>query len=166
MIKPILYIVIPCYNEEEVLPITGEQFIQELTDLISKEKISDKSKVLFVNDGSTDNTWKIICDYANEDCHFKGISQSRNRGHQSSLLAGLMEAKDKCDITISIDCDGQDDIAAMEKMVDEYLNGAEVVYGVRSDRKSDSFFKRNTAQTYYRLLKSMGVDIVYNHADY
>lgn len=134
--------------------------------MISKEKISAKSKILFVNDGSKDSTWDIICELAQEDEHYIGISQSRNRGHQNAVLAGLMEARDVCDITISIDCDGQDDITAMERMVDEYLAGAEVVYGVRSKRDTDTFFKRFTAESFYKLLDKMGVETVYNHADY
>lgn len=164
--KPTLYIVIPCYNEEEVLPLTAPMFLGKLNSLIEKGKISDKSRVLFVNDGSRDNTWEIINSLANSDEHFKGISLSRNRGHQNALLAGLMEAKDSCDITISIDCDGQDDINAMDKMVDEYLSGCEIVYGVRNDRKSDTVFKRNTAQLYYKILNALGAEVVYNHADY
>ncbi|MBQ9902864.1 MAG: glycosyltransferase family 2 protein [Clostridia bacterium] len=163
---PRLMIVIPCYNEEEVLPITSRLFREELESLIEKEKVSPDSRILFVNDGSTDSTWNIICGLAEECPLFEGISQSRNRGHQSTLLAGLMEARDKCDFTISIDCDGQDDIAAMDRMVDEYLAGAEIVYGVRSARKTDTFFKRFTAQSFYRLLKGMGAEVVYNHADY
>ena len=134
--------------------------------MISKEKISAKSKILFVNDGSKDSTWDIICELAQEDEHYIGISQSRNRGHQNAVLAGLMEARDVCDITISIDCDGQDDITAMERVVDEYLAGAEVVYGVRSKRDTDTFFKRFTAESFYKLLDKMGVETVYNHADY
>lgn len=161
-----LWIVIPCYNEENVLPITSEQFLDELNDLIAKEKIAEDSRILFVNDGSKDSTWQIICDLAQQDPHFIGISQSRNRGHQNAVLAGLMEAKDKADITISIDCDGQDDIGAMEAMVDEYHNGSEVVYGVRSKRSTDSFFKRFTAESFYKLLNAMGAEVVFNHADY
>ena len=164
--KPILWIVIPCYNEKDVLPITAPMFLEQLQTMISKEKISAKSRILFVNDGSKDSTWDIICKLAQEDEHYIGISQSRNRGHQNAVLAGLMEAKDVCDITISIDCDGQDDITAMERMVDEYLAGAEVVYGVRSKRDTDTFFKRFTAESFYKLLDKMGVETVYNHADY
>ena len=166
MKTPILYIVIPCYNEEQVLPITKDMFLNELELLISKEKISSESKILFVNDGSKDKTWDIICGLSKENSHFVGISQSRNRGHQNAVLAGLMEVKDKCDITISIDCDGQDDITAMEKMVDEYLSGSEVVYGVRDNRDSDTFFKRFTAQSFYKFMNFMGAEVVYNHADY
>lgn len=164
--QTILYIIIPCYNEEKVLPVTSEMFLHELQILISKGKISDASRILFVNDGSKDETWSIICGLAESDKHYMGISQSRNRGHQNAVLAGLMEVKDKADITISIDCDGQDDIATMEDMVDAYRDGAEVVYGVRNDRSTDSFFKRFTAQSFYKVLSVMGVETVYNHADY
>lgn len=166
MEKPILYIVIPCYNEQEVLPITAPMFLNKLKQLMSDGLISGDSRVMFVNDGSTDGTWDIISKLAAEDEHFIGISQSRNRGHQNALLAGLMEAKDRCDISISIDCDGQDDIDAMDKMIAEYLGGCEVVYGVRSSRETDSFFKRTTAQGFYKLLSAMGAEVVYNHADY
>lgn len=164
--KPILWMVIPCYNEKDVLPITAPMFLEQLQTMISKGKISSQSKILFVNDGSKDETWDIICKLAKEEEHYIGISQSRNRGHQNAVLAGLMEAKDVCDITISIDCDGQDDITAMEEMVNEYLDGAEVVYGVRSKRDTDTFFKRFTAESFYKLLNKMGVETVYNHADY
>ena len=161
-----LFIVIPCYNEEEVLQITSKMFLEELEDLIHKGKISDNSRILFVNDGSKDKTWEIIENLAAETPHFIGMSQSRNRGHQNAVLAGLMESKDMCDITISIDCDGQDDIKAMEAMVDAYHDGSEVVYGVRSKRDTDTFFKRFTAESFYKLLNKMGVQVVYNHADY
>ena len=164
--KPILWMVIPCYNEQEVLPVTAPLFRGELQELTDAGKISDKSRILFVNDGSKDRTWEIISDLAKADPHFIGISQSRNRGHQNAVLAGLMEAKDVCDITISIDCDGQDDIKAMGAMVDSYLAGAEVVYGVRSSRETDTFFKRFTAESFYKLLNKMGAEVVYNHADY
>ena len=163
---PTLYIVIPCYNEQAVLPITAPLFLNKITSLINKNKISQDSKVLFVNDGSKDDTWQIIKSLSNENIHYEGITLSRNRGHQNALLAGLMEAKDRCDITISIDCDGQDDINAMDEMVDNYINGAEIVYGVRSKRATDTFFKRFTAESFYELIKWMGADIVYNHADY
>lgn len=163
---PSLYIVIPCYNEEEVLPITSPQFLSELFDLIQKDKISDASRILFVNDGSKDKTWDIICRLAEENEHYIGISQSRNRGHQNAVLAGLMEARNAADITISIDCDGQDDITAMEAMVDAYHDGCEIVYGVRSKRDTDTFFKRFTAESFYKLLNSLGGEIVFNHADY
>ncbi|MBR3739090.1 MAG: glycosyltransferase family 2 protein [Clostridia bacterium] len=164
--KPILWIVIPCYNEEQVLPLTAPKFLEKIQTLIQRGKISSNSRVLFVNDGSRDKTWEIIQALAGQDEHFIGIAQSRNRGHQNAVLAGLMEAKDKCDITISIDCDGQDDINAMDQMVDEYWNGCEVVYGVRSKRDTDSFFKRFTAEGFYKLLGFMGAEVVFNHADY
>ena len=166
MEKPILYIVIPCYNEEKVLPITAPMFKEKIESLQSAGKVAAESRVLFVNDGSKDSTWEIIQSLANNDVIYEGLSLSRNRGHQNALLAGLMEAKNLCDITISIDCDGQDDINAMDLMVDEYLKGAEIVYGVRSKRDTDTFSKRFTAQSYYKLLNKMGGEIVYNHADY
>ena len=164
--RPILWIVIPCYNEEQVLPITAPLFLAKLRELIRNNRISERSRVLFVNDGSRDKTWQVISDLARQDEHFLGIAQSRNRGHQNAVLAGLMEAMDKCDITISIDCDGQDDINAMNQMVDEYLNGCEVVYGVRSKRDTDTFFKRVTAEGFYKLLNAMGAEVIFNHADY
>ena len=166
MMHPVLYIVIPCYNEEEVLPITAPQFLGKLNQLIREEKISDDSRILFVDDGSKDKTWSIISRLSKMDAHFTGIRQSRNRGHQNAVLAGLMEAKDVCDITISIDCDGQDDLNAMDEMVDCYLDGCQIVYGVRKCRDTDTFFKRTTAQGFYKLLTSFGVECVYNHADY
>ncbi|SDH62542.1 Glycosyltransferase involved in cell wall bisynthesis [Pseudobutyrivibrio sp. 49] len=164
--KPVLYIVIPCYNEEAVLPITAPLFLDKIKELVSLDKIDDKSRIMFVNDGSKDNTWDIIKNLAKQDEHYIGITQSRNRGHQNAVLAGLMEAKELCDITISIDCDGQDDINAMNEMVDAYADGCEVVYGVRSKRDTDTFFKRFTAESFYKLLNSMGAEVVYNHADY
>lgn len=164
--KKILHIIIPCYNEEQVLPVTAPMFLDKLSELISLGKISDQSRILFVNDGSQDATWTIIKDLSKENEHFIGISQSRNRGHQNAVLAGLMEAKDFCDITITIDCDGQDDINAMNEMVDQYLAGYEIVYGVRSKRTTDTFFKRFTAESFYKLLNKMGVEVIYNHADY
>lgn len=164
--KPNLYIIIPCYNEEEVLPITAPEFQHEIIDLQRKELISSDSKILFVDDGSKDNTWQIISKLSKQNDVFKGIRQSRNRGHQNAVLAGLMEAKNKCDITISIDCDGQDDINAMEEMVKAYLDDCEVVYGVRSSRKTDSFFKRFTAESFYKIMNFMGAEVVFNHADY
>ena len=164
--RPILWIVIPCYNEEQVLPLTAPMFLEKLQELTGKEKISPSSRILFVNDGSKDRTWEIIRELAAQDEHFIGICQSRNRGHQNAVLAGLMEARGHCDITISIDCDGQDDIGAMDRMVDEYLNGAEIVYGVRARRDKDSFFKRFTAESFYKLMKALGAEVVFNHADY
>ena len=148
------------------LPVTAPLFREELEKMISAGKVSRKSRILFVNDGSADSTWDIIQELARKDETFLGISQSRNRGHQNAVLAGLMEAREHCDITISIDCDGQDDVSAMERMVDAYLSGAEVVYGVRSSRKSDSFFKRITARSFYRLMNVLGAEVVYDHADY
>ena len=141
-------------------------FLEKIKSLVQKEKISDESRILFVNDGSKDKTWEIIKQLAKEDYHYKGISQSRNRGHQNAVLAGLMEAKDVCDITISIDCDGQDDINAMDAMVDAYLDGCEIVYGVRSRRDTDTFFKRFTAEGFYKVMNWMGAEVVFNHADY
>lgn len=166
MENPVLYIVIPCYNEQEVLPITAPMFLNKLHELAGKKLVSENSRIMFVNDGSSDGTWDIIRALAASDEHYIGISQSRNRGHQNAVLAGLMEAKDRCDISISIDCDGQDDINAMDDMVRAYLDGCDIVYGVRNDRETDSFFKRTTAQGFYRFLSAMGAEIVYNHADY
>lgn len=166
MSSTVLYVVIPCYNEEEVLPITCRMFLDELDEMIKKDKISASSRILFVDDGSKDKTWQIIEELSKQNEHYAGIKQSRNRGHQNAVYAGLMTAKECADIMISIDCDGQDDITAMEAMVDAYHGGAEVVYGVRNDRSSDTFFKRTTAQGFYKLLNSMGVEVVYNHADY
>ena len=164
--QPSLYIVVPCYNEEEVLPITAPLFRRKLLQLIADGKISDESRVLFVNDGSKDRTWELIRAMAEKEEHILGVCLSRNRGHQNAVLAGLMEAKDRCDITISVDCDGQDDFDAMDRMVDAYLEGNEVVYGVRSSRETDTFFKRTTAQGFYKFLSAMGAEVVYNHADY
>ena len=164
--KPILYLVIPCFNEEKVLPLTSNLFSEKLRDLIAAEKVHPDSRILFVDDGSRDGTWNVIEELAKESELFTGIALSRNRGHQNALLAGLHEAADKCDITVSIDCDGQDDINAIDKMVEEYANGAEIVYGVRSDRRTDAVFKRSTAQAFYKILSKMGVETVYNHADY
>lgn len=165
-ILPVLYIVVPCYNEEKVLPETSIIFLNKLQELIETKLISDYSRILFVNDGSRDNTWGIISELAKKSQEILGISQSRNRGHQNSVLAGLMEAKDKCDITISIDCDGQDDINAIDKMISEYNNGNDIVYGVRNKRESDSFFKKFTAECFYKILSLMGAEVIYNHADY
>ncbi len=164
--KPVLYIVIPVFNEQEVLPVTAPMFLQKINDLYIDGKISEHSRILFVNDGSRDNTWNTITELSQIDEHYCGLSLSCNRGHQNALLAGLMEVRDKCDACISVDCDGQDDIDAIDKMVDEYLSGSEVVYGVRSDRKTDTKFKRGTAQFFYKMMRAMGVELVYNHADY
>lgn len=164
--KPILYFVVPCYNEEKVLPITMPLFLNKLSVLTDKNIISGESKVLFVDDGSRDSTFKIISEAAHTDGRICCVKLSRNRGHQNALLAGLLEAKDKCDISISVDCDGQDDINAVDRMIDCYLDGCDVVYGVRKKRKSDSFFKRTSALMFYKLMNSLGANTVYNHADY
>ena len=163
---PCLYMVIPCYNEEAVLPQTAPMFLDKLRQLVKENLITDESRVLFVNDGSKDRTWEIITSLASQDIHYQGIAQSRNRGHQNAVLAGLMEAKERCDITISIDCDGQDDINAMDEMVKNYLEGCDVVYGVRSKRDTDTFFKRFTAEGFYKFMNAMGAEVVFNHADY
>jgi len=163
---PVLYMVIPCYNEEKVLPITAPQFLSQLHKMQEEGLVSQESKILFVDDGSKDSTWNIIKKLAEKEKAYIGISQSRNRGHQNAVLAGLMDSMEKCDITISIDCDGQDDVSVMRDMVKAYINGNEVVYGVRSNRKSDTFFKRTTAQGFYKFLNAMGAEVVYNHADY
>lgn len=164
--KPVLFIVIPCYNEEEVLPVTAPMFKEKLASMIVNGLVADNSKILFVNDGSKDRTWEVLCGLCESDAIFTAVKLSRNRGHQNALLAGLMEAKEDADITISIDCDGQDDINAMDEMVKAYLDGCEIVYGVRNNRTSDTFFKRTTAQGYYKILNALGGEVVYNHADY
>lgn len=161
-----LYIVVPCYKEEEVLPETARRLKAKMESLIAQEKISPNSRVMFVNDGSRDRTWEIIADLHAQDSLFSGVNLSRNRGHQNALLAGLMTAMNFADVTISMDADLQDDINAVDAMVDAYHNGYDVVYGVRSSRKTDTFFKRFTAESFYRLMKALGVDIVFNHADY
>ena len=166
MKTPVLYIVIPCYNEEEVLPVTSGLFLEQIKSLIAAGKVAPESRVMFVNDGSKDRTWEIIQELAASDEHFEGVSLSRNRGHQNALLGGLMTARDRADITISIDCDGQDDINAMDAMVDEYLAGCDVVYGVRSKRETDTWFKRTTAEGFYKVMNALGAETVYNHADY
>lgn len=163
---PVLYIVIPCYNEQEVLPVTKDLFLDELSRLVDSGRIAPGSRVMFVNDGSSDDTWQVITRLSRDDGRICGISLSRNRGHQNALLAGLMEVRGLCDVSISIDCDGQDDVRAMEAMVDAFHDGCDVVYGVRSDRSSDSLFKRVTAQGFYRFMEHMGVESIYNHADY
>lgn len=166
MQDPVLYIVIPCYNEEAVLPVTSGLFLEKLRALTAAGKIADSSRVMFVNDGSKDSTWAIIQGLSAQDKHFCGVCLSRNRGHQNALLAGLMTARQFADAVISIDCDGQDDINAMDEMIRAYLSGSEVVYGVRSSRKTDTFFKRFTAESFYRFLSVMGAEVVFNHADY
>ena len=162
----ILYVVIPCYKEEEVLPETSKRMKSKMNDLISKGKISEKSRVMFVNDGSTDRTWEIIKDLHSQDKLFSGVNLSRNRGHQNALLAGLMTAKKYADMVISMDADLQDDINAIDEMVNKYYEGCDVVYGVRSSRATDTFFKKFTAEGFYKIMKLMGADIVFNHADY
>lgn len=166
MALPVLYIVIPCYNEEAVLPLTAPLFLAKLEALVAGGRVDGKSRVFFVNDGSKDETWAIIGRLAAEHERIDGISLSRNRGHQNALLAGLMTAKELSDITISIDADGQDDINAMDGMLTEYEAGCDVVYGVRSDRGTDSWFKRTTAEGFYRVMNAMGAQVVFNHADY
>ena len=161
-----LFLVIPCYNEEAVLPETSSRLLDKYERLISEGKISSESKICFVNDGSRDKTWELIVDLNKSNPIFRGINLSRNRGHQNALLAGLMTVKDECDAAISMDADLQDDIDAIDKMVEKYQEGYDVVYGVRSSRKKDTFFKRTTALGFYRLMRSMGVDMVYNHADF
>lgn len=161
-----LYVVVPCYKEEEVLPETSKRLKAKLTALIAQGKISPRSRILFVNDGSKDRTWPIIEELHASDRIFSGVNLSRNRGHQNALLAGLMTAVQYADMMVSMDADLQDDIDAMDRMIDAYHEGYDVVYGVRSSRKTDSFFKRFTAESFYRLMKAMGVDIVFNHADY
>lgn len=164
---PVLYMVIPCYNEEEVLPITCDMFKAQLDKMVADDLVSNQSKIMFVNDGSKDKTWSIIEGLSERNQAFCGLSLSRNRGHQNALLAGLMEARKHCDIAISIDCDGQDDITVMSDMVKAYKDdGCDIVYGVRSSRETDTFFKRFTAQSFYKVLDKMGVETVYNHADY
>ncbi len=166
MNAPILYIVIPCYNEEKVLPVTHALFAGKLSALIQNGEISEKSRVLFVDDGSKDNTWAVISDLRAKNPQFEGLKLSRNQGHQNALLAGLMTAKNYADVTVSIDCDGQDDVDAMDKMLEEYKDGAEIVYGVRAARDTDTVFKRTTAKWYYKILNLLGAEVVYNHADY
>lgn len=161
-----LYVVIPCYKEEEVLPETSKRMKEKMNTLISKGKISEKSRVMFVNDGSTDRTWDIIKDLHHRDKLFSGVNLSRNRGHQNALLAGLMTAKNYADMVISMDADLQDDINAIDEMVDKYYEGCDVVYGVRSSRDKDTFFKKFTAEGFYKIMKVMGANIVFNHADY
>ena len=161
-----LYVVVPCYKEEEVLPETSKRLKAKLTALIAQGKISPRSRILFVNDGSKDRTWPIIEELHASDRIFSGVNLSRNRGHQNALLAGLMTAVQYADMMVSMDADLQDDIDAMDRMIDAYHKGYDVVYGVRSSRKTDSFFKRFTAESFYKLMKAMGVDIVFNHADY
>ena len=162
----VLYVVVPCYNEEEVLPETSKRLYEKLRTLILDGKISQQSRVMFVNDGSKDKTWEIITSLHESNRLFSGVNLARNRGHQNALLAGLMTAKERADMVISMDADLQDDINAMDKMIDEYIAGADIVYGVRSARTTDTRFKRWTAEGFYKLMKGLGVDVVFNHADY
>lgn len=164
--KPILWMVIPCYNEEEALPITKKALEEKMKSLVDRNMIHKDSRVLLVNDGSSDKTWDLIQKYHYDNPLFNGINLSRNRGHQNALLAGLMTAKEFCDCAISMDADLQDDINAIDQMVDEYRHGADIVYGVRNKRETDTWFKRFTAETYYKVLAKMGANIIYNHADY
>lgn len=164
--EKVLYVVIPCYNEEEVLEETSKQIDKKLKDLIKEKKISKKSKVMFVNDGSKDKTWEKILELHQRNSLFTGICLSRNKGHQNALLAGLLTAKKYADVVISMDADLQDDINAINEMIDKYLNGCDIIYGVRSSRKKDSWFKRFSAETFYKIMKFLGVNIVFNHADY
>ncbi len=161
-----LYVVIPCYKEEEVLPETAKRLKAKMSGLVERGLIAPNSRVMFVNDGSKDRTWPIIEELHREDALFSGVNLSRNRGHQNALLAGLMTAVSFADVIISMDADLQDDINAMDAMLEQYHNGYDVVYGVRSSRKSDTFFKRFTAEGFYKVMKGLGVDIVFNHADY
>lgn len=161
-----LYIVVPCYNEEAVLPETARRLRVKLNSLMEKGLVSAQSRILFVNDGSRDRTWMCISALHNEDSVFSGVDLTRNRGHQNALLAGLMTARDRCDMAISMDADLQDDIDAVDRMVEEYYAGCDIVYGVRSSRKKDTFFKRFTAEGFYRLMHLMGAETVFNHADY
>ena len=164
--KKVLYIVVPCYNEEEVLHETTKQLKEKIKSLIKKNIISSESKVMYVNDGSKDNTWSIIKEISQKEKLFTGISLSKNRGHQNALLAGLMTAKEYADIVISMDADLQDDIDAIDEMIEKSYQGYDIVYGVRSSRKKDTFFKKFTAEGFYKIMAKMGVEIVFNHADY
>lgn len=161
-----LMVVIPCYNEEEVLPETSKRLIEKMHSLMEKGLITEDSKVLLVNDGSKDRTWEMITQLHNDNPLFEGVKLSRNRGHQNALLAGLMTARNRCDISISMDADLQDDMDAMDRFIEKYNEGCEIVYGVRNKRETDTWFKRETALFFYRLMKGLGVDITYNHADY
>ena len=161
-----LMVVIPCYNEEEVLPETSRRLVEKMASLVQKGLITPDSRVLLVNDGSRDRTWQMICDLHKQNPLFEGVKLSRNRGHQNALLAGLMTARNRCDISISMDADLQDDMDAMDRFIEKYNEGCDVVYGVRNKRDTDTFFKRETALMFYRLMKGLGVDITFNHADY
>ena len=162
----ILYFVIPCYNEEAVLVDTAKAIYDKAKKLIDSKKISEKSRIVFVNDGSKDRTWEIIQKLHEGMDIFSGINLSRNRGHQNALLAGLLTVKDDSDMVISMDADLQDDINAVDEMIDKYLDGCDIVYGVRSKRDKDTFFKRFTAESFYKVMDKLGANTVYNHADY
>lgn len=162
----ILYIVIPCYNEEEVLPETAKRLLIKMEQLVQSEKISSKSRIVFVDDGSKDKTWSIISDLHKQNSFFQGILLSRNRGHQNALLAGLMTAKSHCDMTISMDADLQDDVDAIDKMIEKYYDGNEIIYGVRNNRDTDTVFKHYTASIYYKVMRFLGVDMISEHADF
>ena len=164
--KDILYIVVPCYNEEEVLPETSRRLRAKLKDMMTAGTISERSRILFVNDGSRDKTWEIISSLYAADSIFYGVDLARNRGHQNALLAGLITARERCDMAISMDADLQDDVDAVDRMVEEYYAGCDIVYGVRSSRKKDTFFKRFTAEGFYRVMNLLGAETVFNHADY
>ena len=164
--SPVLYLVLPCYNEEAVLPVSIPMFLEKLEEMLFHGKIDQESRILLVDDGSRDRTWELICQMAEKDCRCIGIRQSRNRGHQNALLAGIAVASEHADMIISMDADLQDDVNAMDRMIDAYEAGNDIVYGVRSSRQKDTFFKRNTAQLFYRLLHFLGAEVVYNHADY
>ncbi len=164
--KDILYIVVPCYNEQEVLRETAKRLCDKMNNLISGKKISNKSRIMFVDDGSKDKTWEIISELHDENSLFSGVKLSRNRGHQNALLSGLYVASKKADVTISMDADLQDDINAVDLMLEKYYDGCDIVYGVRASRKKDSFFKKNTALFFYKIMKFLGAETVYNHADY
>lgn len=164
--KNILYLVIPCYNEEEVLPITTKKLTEKLDKMIKDKLVSKESRIMYVNDGSKDRTWELIGQFNKTNKYVTGVNLSRNRGHQNALLAGLMTAKEYADIVVSMDADLQDDIDVVDKMVIEYNNGCDIVYGVRSARKTDTWFKKTTAEGFYKFMALLGVEIVYNHADY
>ena len=162
----ILYIVVPCYNEEAVLPETQKELGNKLSDMISTGAISEESRIVFVDDGSKDRTWELIEKYHSENSKIGGVKLAHNRGHQFAVLAGLMTVKDMCDMAITMDADLQDDIDVVDKFVEKYKEGCEVVYGVRNSRATDTFFKKTTAEGFYKIMQAMGVDIVFNHADY
>ena len=163
----VLYLVIPCYNEEEVLPETSKQLLEKINSLVQKQKISEKSRIVFVNDGSKDRTWELIENLHAQNPVFQGVKLSRNRGHQNALLAGLMTVKNYCDAAISLDADLLDDINAIDEMVDKFtLENCDIVYGVRSARKTDTFFKKTTAEGFYKVMNRLGAEVTYNHADY